>query len=206
MPVEIACPNCSKSYTVPSAAIGKKVKCNCGKTFVAEEPGQLEEANPFEQFGEFDIEPPEPEPLPRRVAQATVETKETATAEEPPRNPWRNRRTSTFMWDRYPNLDAAINWVRFFASAQLVIAVIGFGIYSLGAFLNLPMIVQHGSPGALVVVVAGEIVAAFWLVISIAAYFVIKAAVEFVSVIVNAEFGIRSMAIHSGAVMADEFA
>ena len=50
MPVKIACPKCSKSYTLPDSALGKAVKCKaCGMAFRTRKPdatGQPAPANP----------------------------------------------------------------------------------------------------------------------------------------------------------------
>ena len=40
MPVKIACPKCSKKYTLPDSALGKAVKCKaCETTFRTKAPG-----------------------------------------------------------------------------------------------------------------------------------------------------------------------
>ena len=40
MPVKIACPKCSKNYTLPDSALGKSVQCKaCGTTFKTRMPG-----------------------------------------------------------------------------------------------------------------------------------------------------------------------
>ena len=39
MPVKIACPKCSKNYTLPDSALGKAVKCKaCGTAFRTRKP------------------------------------------------------------------------------------------------------------------------------------------------------------------------
>lgn len=41
MPVQIACPKCSKRYSLPDSAFGKAVQCKaCGTTFRTKKPGQ----------------------------------------------------------------------------------------------------------------------------------------------------------------------
>ena len=43
MPVQIACPKCSKRYSLPDTALGKAVKCkSCGTTFRTKKPGQAQ--------------------------------------------------------------------------------------------------------------------------------------------------------------------
>lgn len=43
MPVQIACPKCSKRYSLPETALGKAVKCkSCGTTFRTKKPGQTQ--------------------------------------------------------------------------------------------------------------------------------------------------------------------
>lgn len=60
MPISIECPSCLRIYAVSPKAVGKKVKCACGESFVAEQPPQNVPGPPFAEFDEMEEEPTVP--------------------------------------------------------------------------------------------------------------------------------------------------
>lgn len=84
MPITVECPGCLKRYDVSPKAIGKKVKCACGETFIAKDSMQGLESS-FEAIGGMEI--PDSPPF---VSQSMTETAEyTAVGAQ---NSWRRSR------------------------------------------------------------------------------------------------------------------
>ena len=76
MPVKIACPKCSKQYTLPDSAFGKAVKCKeCGTAFRTKKPGAAQPAAGASPSKPVKPKPVQPKPVqsqPRQSAKPNL--------------------------------------------------------------------------------------------------------------------------------------
>lgn len=190
MPVSIECPGCGTNYDIPSKAIGRKVSCKCGRTFIAESPAEDPRAI-FEQLEDVAPEPPE-----SALAKTTphLDTSvETDVVEDLPRDP-RWKQTPSVENASYPNLTLYLRIATLVFRIQLLLGLIASG--AIGA-VTVAMVINERDFST---VWSGVFATILVLTATVVLYVISMAGIEFVRLMIDLRHDTQQTAEHLAAL------